>query len=211
MSRIDARRRQAQAQPSTEYAAKREQLLDAAARAFAAKGFQSVRMDDVAAEAGTDRASLYYYFANKQQLFRAVIQEAVQRNVERAQAIAAQDAPAPQKLREMIVALLDSYEQHYPYLFVYVQEDMRRIPSDDSADAKALEQLGREYEDTLTEVIAQGIAAGELRDAGRPRLLAYTLLGAMNWSHRWFTPDGRLSGRDVGELIADLALGGLDP
>jgi TetR/AcrR family transcriptional regulator, cholesterol catabolism regulator len=208
-SNIARRRAQAEKEGSSAYAARRRDLIEAAARSFAAKGFQGVRMDDVAAEAGTDRATLYYYFANKQQLFRAVIIDAVEANVARAREIAEGDAPADEKLRAMIVALLDSYERHYPYLFVYVQEDMRRIPTDDTLEGRRLAERGREYERALERVIAEGIEAKALRPTASPHLVAYILLGAMNWSHRWFTPEGELSGEQVGQLIADLALDGL--
>jgi AcrR family transcriptional regulator len=51
----------------------RRRILDAARRVFARDGYVDARMSDVAAEAGTSNGGLYRYFANKQELFAALI------------------------------------------------------------------------------------------------------------------------------------------
>jgi TetR/AcrR family transcriptional regulator, cholesterol catabolism regulator len=204
-----ARRRQAAADdPTGGYVARKQALLSAAASVFRDKGFQAVRMDDVAEELGVDRATLYYYFGNKQQLFREVIHEALEANLATAQRIAASDQPPADKLRELLVELIGSYERHYPLLFVYVQEDMRKIPVDDSPQSQRLLELGTEYDEAVKQIIQEGIDAGEFAPQN-PTLTAYFILGAANWTHRWFDPSGGLSGEEVGALLADHFLDGI--
>ena len=57
---------------------------------------------------GTDRASLYYYIANKRELFDEVVREVSEANVATAEAVLAQDAPALEKLRTLVIALMSS-------------------------------------------------------------------------------------------------------
>jgi hypothetical protein len=57
-------------------AQRREQLLDAATRAFARTGFTATGLDDVAAEAGVTHVILYRHFASKNDLYRAVLDRA---------------------------------------------------------------------------------------------------------------------------------------
>jgi AcrR family transcriptional regulator len=78
LSRIYERRKQAQADPAAEYSQERRILLEAAARVFQAKGFDGACMNDVAAESGTDRATVYYFFTSKRELFQAVIADVVE-------------------------------------------------------------------------------------------------------------------------------------
>src|SRR5829696_3431107 len=52
---------------------RREQILDAALRAFARKGFARTTNKDIAREAGITPGLIYHYFANKEALFRAII------------------------------------------------------------------------------------------------------------------------------------------
>lgn len=60
-------------------AERREQILDAATRAFARAGFASTGLDDVAAEAGITRVLLYRHFESKADMYRAVLDRACER------------------------------------------------------------------------------------------------------------------------------------
>ncbi|MDN5852296.1 MAG: TetR/AcrR family transcriptional regulator [Actinomycetia bacterium] len=55
---------------------RREQILDAATRAFARTGFAATGLDDVAAEAGITRVLLYRHFDSKADMYRAVLDRA---------------------------------------------------------------------------------------------------------------------------------------
>jgi AcrR family transcriptional regulator len=57
-------------------AERREQILDAATRAFARRGFAATGLDDVAAEAGVTHVILYRHFESKSDLYRAVLDRA---------------------------------------------------------------------------------------------------------------------------------------
>jgi AcrR family transcriptional regulator len=61
---------------------RREQILDAATRAFARAGFAATGLDDVAAEAGITRVMLYRHFESKADMYRAVLDRACARLAE---------------------------------------------------------------------------------------------------------------------------------
>ncbi|GAA1779165.1 helix-turn-helix domain-containing protein [Streptomonospora arabica] len=61
---------------------RREQILDAATRAFARSGFAATGLDDVAAEAAITRVLLYRHFDSKAALYRAVLDRACERLAE---------------------------------------------------------------------------------------------------------------------------------
>jgi AcrR family transcriptional regulator len=58
---------------------RREQILDAATRAFARAGFAATGLDDVASEAGITRVLLYRHFDSKADMYRAVLERACRR------------------------------------------------------------------------------------------------------------------------------------
>jgi AcrR family transcriptional regulator len=60
-------------------AERRQQILDAATRAFARTGFAATSLDDIAAEAGVSHVILYRHFASKADLYRAVLDRACTR------------------------------------------------------------------------------------------------------------------------------------
>jgi len=61
---------------------KRRQVLDAAAGLFMAQGYGATSMDAVARAAGVSKATLYAYFAGKDELFAAIVGEACTRHAE---------------------------------------------------------------------------------------------------------------------------------
>jgi TetR/AcrR family transcriptional regulator, cholesterol catabolism regulator len=66
----------------------------------------------------------------KRELFEEVILDAVGANVVMAVHIRNRKEPIPERLRMIISAVLESYFTHYPYMFVFVQEDLSKIAND---------------------------------------------------------------------------------
>jgi AcrR family transcriptional regulator len=76
------------------------EILGAALACFAERGFAATRLDDVARRAGVTKGTLYLYFANKEELFQAVVRQALVPNIERGEALLdAADEPAAHSRR----------------------------------------------------------------------------------------------------------------
>jgi TetR/AcrR family transcriptional regulator len=65
-----------------------------------------------------------------------------------------------------------------------------------------------QYERGIREIIREGMAQGIFRD-GDPKLLAFAILGAINWTVRWFSPQGPRSAQEIGEVFAEYLVRGL--
>ena len=166
-------------------------------------------MNDIAVAVGSDRASLYYYYASKQELFLDVVRRALDELAALAEEVAASPGPAPEQLRRLVRGQLDAYERHYPCLHLYLQEDVPRIAALSTKVGRDLHRLAQRCEKALAGIISDGIARGELRPDLDPRLIATAITGAVSWSHRWFKPGGRASGAAVGEAYAEIMLHGI--
>jgi TetR/AcrR family transcriptional regulator, cholesterol catabolism regulator len=206
---ISQRRRSARREASDGYEQRRQRLLEAAAETFKEKGFGATSINDIAARFGSDRASIYYYYGSKQELYVDLIRRATEQIVVIAETIAAEDAPASVRLRDLFEATLDGYERHYPYLHIYIQEDVRRFSPDDGPGNAELEAWGARFESAFVAVVQAGIEHGEFRADLDPHVAMLAMLGTINWSHRWFLPGGRLSGQDLGTQFADIFMQGI--
>jgi TetR/AcrR family transcriptional regulator, cholesterol catabolism regulator len=208
-SSIGRRRTNARRDPSVGYIERRERLLAAAAEVFKDKGLEATSINDIAERMGSDRASVYYYFAGKQEIFLALVRQAVEEIVVASEAIAASGGPAAGRLERLVQSQLEAYERHYPFIHLYIQEDMNRVPGDGTAAGEELKQLGQRYEAAIERITRDGVASGEFRLDLDARLVMFAILGAVNWTHRWFVPGGRLTGAEVGQTFADLFLNGV--
>ena len=194
-SGLSQRRRSAQVEGSAAYQAKRSELLQIAGDVFKEKGFEAATLNDIAARFGTDRAAIYYYFASKDELFQEVFQATAKKvldeNLAEAIRVVALDIAAHEKLRKLIELQITSYEANYPYVYVYIQEDMGKVAFQSTPWAKEMVRKTRRFESIVTDVITSGIRNGEFRDDLIVPLVVKTLFGMVNWTHRWFKPGDR--------------------
>jgi len=89
-------------------------LLDAGAQIFADRGYHAARVDDIVKIAKTSHGTFYLYFANKEDLFRALATEVAEEMVGLAEALppVAPDESGYRQLREWLERFADLYE-HY--------------------------------------------------------------------------------------------------
>ncbi len=159
-------------------------------------------MAAVADEMHIDRASLYYYISNKEELFDEVIRETSLENV----------ATPPEKLRQLIVQLMGSYGKHYPLLYIYIRENLKHVAGARSKWAQQMRQLNRDYDGAVTAIVEEGYADGSFQNIGPARIVAFGIIGMMGWTNRWFKPgESAVSAEAVGEMYARLAIAGLRP
>lgn len=207
------RRAAAKANKSEHYVERRKALIDAAATVFQEKGFSGASIDDIAQAAGLDRASIYYYAGGKQELFDEIVLGAFGANIQMAEEIRDADSPPEEKLSKVIEALLVSYARYYPYLYVFLQENVRRLqPSrrrKGAAEGVDHVDMYRRFERALESIVQEGMDAGVFRSDISARLATYGILGMVNWSHRWFDPNGPIDATEVGRAFAKLACDGL--
>lgn len=191
-SGLSQRRRSAQVEGGAVYLAKRNELLRIAGDVFKEKGFEAATLNDIAGRFGTDRAAIYYYFASKEELFQEVFQATAKRvlddNLAEATGIAALETTAHEKLRKVIELLITSYEANYPYVYVYIQEDMGKVTFQSTPWAKEMVRKTRKLDSIVIGILEAGIRDGELRDDLSVPLILNTLFGMVNWTHRWFKP-----------------------
>lgn len=209
-SGIARRRAAARDESNPLYVQRRREIVEAAARVFKDKGLQGTRFGDIAAACGGDRASLYYYFTSKEELFHEVVREAALDNLARARRIRDGAGSVPDKLRGLIQDLMRSYGENYPILYVYIQENLKHVDAKHAAWADDMRRVNREYERLIIGLVEQGVAEGSLRDTGPAWVVAYGVMGMLGWTNRWFNPDeSSASAADIAAAFADTVLLGL--
>jgi AcrR family transcriptional regulator len=212
VSNISRRRRSAQADGSVDYAAKREELVRIAASLFKEQGYQSTRLIDIARAAGLDRATVYYYFGSKEELFRATVAGLLDALIQGAEQLVADKGLSwVERLHAVYVGLMVSYEENYPATFVYIQEQMHQVESEESVWAQEIMKKTRAFDQMLITLIREAISGGELRNDLPPRLVEHALFGMLNWTHRWFQPGKGMTGREVAEAFWSIFTDGMKP
>ena len=207
---IAIRRSQARRDSNPAYHERRQRLLRGAAQVFKEKGYQAASINDIAERYGGDRASVYYYYASKHEIFIDLIREAIKEVVEAAEEVANANESAARRFGRLISTTMKLYERHYPYMYLYIQEDMRKVPGDGTNAGMELEKLSSRFEHALRKIVHDGIDEGVFRAELDPEMIIFAFSGVLNWTHRWFAPGGRLSGTEIGAAMAQILLGGIE-
>ena len=128
---------------------RREQLLEAAARLFAERGFPAVGIDDIGAAVGISGPGVYRHFASKQALLEALCDQAMAQMLTGAQELSQRDDD-PQDALEALVDLHVRFAvQERALIGVWVRE--ARSLSDEVR--RSLRQRMRSYEQAWTQVV----------------------------------------------------------
>jgi AcrR family transcriptional regulator len=204
---IKKRRAAARAVSNERYVERRRAVITAAAKVFKENGLAATSIDDIAKATGLDRASLYYYVGNKRELFDEVVLDVIANNVEMAEEIRNSSRPTEGKIQELFERLLRSYTDYYPHMHVFMQEDLSRISG--HAGSSDVLELQRRFDRALIAIIQEGIDNNVLRKDLSPRLVAFGLIGMVNWTHRWFHPDGPVGSDEIARTFSMVAIDGL--
>jgi AcrR family transcriptional regulator len=159
------------------------EICAAALEVFAEKGFAAARLDEIAKRAGVSKGTLYLYFKDKEELFRAVVRDTVAPNVEAVRAgMAATELPFADIIR-LFLPRFAEIATRVPIGAVakMVIGESRNFPElakvwHDEVVSKTLGIVGT--------LIEKAQARGEVR-AGDPRLHAFTLMGPMVMGALW--------------------------
>ena len=104
-----------------------EKILAAAKKVFLSKGMAGARMQDIADEAGINKALLHYYFRNKEKLFEVIFAAAAQQLFPTINSIFESDIPLFEKIEkfceEYITVMIEN-----PYLPLFVLYEMSNDP-----------------------------------------------------------------------------------
>jgi AcrR family transcriptional regulator len=193
--------------------APRAEILTVASRLFAEKGVSSTRMAEIAQEAGLQQSSVYYYFRNKEEILRELVDDANRAPLEHLERVQADGGSAALRLYRLIRLDVEAL-CNLPY-------DINEVHRLSAQDPRAFAVYWRERQalnDGVEVIVREGVRAGELR-AVDPRLTALTLLANDEGVQNWYRPvgDHRLRGRDrrsggdyspreIGDHLATMAL-----
>lgn len=209
-SRIGRRRAAAKDQENPAYAQRRTEIVTAAADLFRRQGVSRTTFADIAAAVGADRASLYYYFGDKSDILDAVITEGVELNVAAAERIRDLDAAPLERLRVLVVDLMMSFFEHYPFLYVYLQENLEHVAPTRREWADRMAALNRRAERAVERIIQDGIDDGSIDPLAPVRVLSFGAMGIVSWTNRWFDPaTAPADARTIGEAYAEIIVRGL--
>lgn len=183
----------------------RETIRDKAGELFAQAGYGNITVEDIANHLGISKASIYYHFASKEEIYYEFNLVAHERARVTIQKIAESDDPPLEKLKLAIENHIDllSFNLTKPIMmdlhwrFVFPKKL-----------AAPIKRSRKEYDKYLRQIINEGIAKDVFVDLD-PKVVGYMISGAINFIPQWYNPKGQFSQSQLKEIIVAYLLKGI--
>ena len=105
-----------------------EKIYEAARRIFILKGMEGARMQEIADEAGINKALLHYYFRSKERLFEAIFSEIIKFAFPKLTKIIVSEESIISKIEQVIDAYVELLIKH-PFIPGFIMKELNRDPS----------------------------------------------------------------------------------
>lgn len=166
----------------------REDVIAAAGRLFATRGYHGTSMRDLGRELGLHGSSLYSHVTSKEDLLVAVVErgaEHFERSAE--QALGRHDTPV-ERLRALVGGHIDVVLDHTDEAKTFLDE----ARSLEDPARRAIRDARNAYELRFRLVISDGIESGVFSVDTDPKIATIFILSILNAVERWYDPDGEI-------------------
>ncbi|MDI2033539.1 TetR/AcrR family transcriptional regulator [Paenarthrobacter nitroguajacolicus] len=193
----------------------RARVLDAAASAFARRGFAKTTIDDIAMAVGATKGLVYYHFRSKFDIFLAAYELGMHKVKAVVEPLADSPGSGLERLKRMatghVINLMEDVDYHH-----VVHQGVRDQSSESLTVGQRealvnLNQLRKDYELLFRRVVEEGVTDGSLRKVDPP-LATRVLLSSLNAVDVWYHEQEKQHAEGIRALagdVVDLILGGI--
>jgi TetR/AcrR family transcriptional regulator, fatty acid metabolism regulator protein len=153
---------------------RRRQILEAAVKVFARKGFHASRVGDIAEEAGIAYGLVYHYFKSKEDLLDTIFRTTWTEMLARVREVEEAGVPAAEAVRQVTALLLRTWRRDPDLVRVLVREVTRS-----QHVQQEVEEI-KEAMDALERIVRRGQETGEFEGELDPKLAAVVFYGALD-------------------------------
>jgi AcrR family transcriptional regulator len=187
-------------------AERRAQIIEAALACFSRKGYHNTTMDDIVAESGLSKGSLYWYFESKDDLLASALTSVFVDVGQEAVAALEQCATASDKMRAVARAAT-GFSRMAEGLFNLFLEFWASSPRREEASQLWVGLLAQ-YKDVVVEIIEEGIQTGEFRPVDAEQLV-WAMMAAYDGLAAYIMLMPGLDLDRISQVFVETLLGGL--
>lgn len=183
----------------------RDDVVRAAGRLFADRGYHGTSMRDLGKELGLLGSSLYSHVSSKQDLLVDVVEEGARLFEASARTAMATPGTAGDRLDALIAGHIEVIVDNHDVARTFLNEARMLDPD----HRKTIVGARDHYEETFRSVIREGKKDGSFGEDIDPKTVSIFILSILNAVERWYQPDGELDRDGLVEQLSGFARSGL--
>lgn len=182
-----------------------ELIQQEAIRLFGDETYPAVGMRDISNAVGLLPGSLYVHISSKEEVLLAIVEEGINNYLEVMTPIAESDLSAAHRLREVmkahvrVLAKIPEQTRVSFHQWRYLSEE----------NQQQIVALRRRYKELFDTILSDGVNSGEFRELRNQHVSALAIIGMLTSATEWYSSSGPLDVEELGHLLADGALVGL--
>ena len=184
----------------------RARLIEVATRLFKDHGSDEVTVRRIAAAAKIEAGSIYYHFASRDQILRAVLEGGMANARAEVLAAIAEAGAGSSPLARLRAALGAHLKYTLRHHFSSRLRSIRRLP-------KRLRdhhmQQERDYAAIFADLLAEAGREGLLRPGLNPSVVRMLVMGALTWVAEWYDPAGAMTPDDIADELMRILMSGI--
>ncbi len=184
---------------------RKEQVIRSAAELFKEKGYAASSMRDLAQKLGIEAASLYSHIKSKEEILQTLCFDMAAEFRESLEKVEKQNVSASEKLSLGIIGHVNVMARDLTASAVFMNEH-RHLSNPHLRDFLLLRI---NYINRFKAIIEQGVASGEFKKNIDTKLAVMTLFSSLNWMPMWYSPEGSIEPKKLGQQLANMLVNGL--
>jgi AcrR family transcriptional regulator len=183
------------------------QILERAARVICRQGFEATSMQEIAEACGLTKAGLYHHVKTKDALLLAIMNYGMDLFEELVLDRVAGIADPLERLRATMARNVELVTQDSSKEVTIILHEHQTLTGDAQREINARK---KRYVRFLEDSLREAIDRGRVRPVD-PTLAAFSFLGVVLWTYKWYRADGRISPAQLAAGMIDLFFDGLLP
>jgi TetR/AcrR family transcriptional regulator, cholesterol catabolism regulator len=182
------------------------EIVNAAAKLFHRNGYGNTSIQEIADAVGMRRGSLYHHIESKDDLLYWVVREVLDHALATVKHVTAVTTASPM---ERVAGYVDRHVRyslrHLSKIAVF-WHDCRQLSPERFVGVLGQRQVCEDFLETL---IREAQRAGEAEPAADAHVLAQCAFSLMIWPYTWYRPKGRISVSELGAMLVELSVKGI--
>lgn len=192
-----------------EKVARIEGILSAAIRVFSRKGYEATTMEDIASEAGFGKASLYFYFKGKEEVFLSLIKDGLERQRNLLKEVMGSKLSSAGKLEAVLSKFFEHVQENWEFMRIVHSESQKLYATTLKEVRSYIIKEHRNTMEGITSIVRDGIKSGEFRKV-EPTLAAASFMGIIrSVIFDWLVKDEKNPPDRYKPMVMDIFLKGI--
>jgi AcrR family transcriptional regulator len=180
----------------------KDRIIDTALRLFEQHGYHGVTVDRIVTESNASKGGFYHNFKSKDELLYHIHDVFITYVLNKAQDAYKNYHTPTERLCAIIRSFVKVFHLYKPHITVFYQESTYLKPE----YSQKINEKRDEFKQVIFRVIREGIAAGEFRPDLSVEITGMSIIGMVNWTYKWYKPDGPMTIEQIASHFTDLIL-----